>query len=188
MIKAAQRLLLLFTIFCFAVGTSYADDKAGGAPKDQTGSIKNKAGNSSTESDNKIAPLIRIDAVTSISGDIGEGGFDVRIQGGTWFMAKLNDCGEAIANIGRQWASQYELQLIKESVGTGRTVLHIGSQKLNGFFELLYRLKKDPIEASISLYFYNNSGLPVAPELSHFEGLELMSLAGDLKGALQCNP
>jgi hypothetical protein len=133
-----------------------------------------------------VIALMKLVEVTEIGGKIGDGGFDARVKGGTWLAAELWDCGGHVDRVGRAWAAEHELAVLKQVVEAGRTLHHFGETELEGFFELRYRLRRDPDEATLAFYFYDRSGSASDPQLGAFDGYELKVLADRLKEAMEC--
>ncbi|WNG39524.1 hypothetical protein F0U61_42040 [Archangium violaceum] len=136
----------------------------------------------------EAAPLIRIDKVTEVEGDIGEGGFDYRIAGGSFLAARLHPCGTGVSEATNTWADTHRLPVLRREVASERVLMHLGSKAPPGFFELLYRFEAAPQSARVILTFHDLKGNPIEPALGEFDSLRLSDLSRSLKTALECTP
>lgn len=117
-------------------------------------------------------PIIQIRATSDMDADIGAGGLDIRIKGGTFYQPELCVCTSPIVDLAKKWADLNKLFIIKQDISNTGVTLQMANPKEQGFFELIYRVKlKDKI-AALTLSYFTSNGTPVLPEFVNAKGLD----------------
>jgi len=130
--------------------------------------------------------LIDLREATNFTGEIGDGGFDAKVKGGTWLVSDLLFCGDRIARVGAEWATKHKLSVLKDDRDGQRVFMLFGARALDGAFELSYEFRSSPKTAQVKFRFFDTRGAETRPELIGRTDLEVDVLRDALKEAMEC--
>jgi hypothetical protein len=117
----------------------------------------------------KRTPLTSVEAVTDIDApkdpdDPGTGGgMDASNYFSRKLAAKLNDCTAQIRSTTDAWVRASQLHVVKVEDQPGDLMIHATRSDLEGFFEIIYRVKLQQERARVTVFFYAPDGAQLEP-------------------------
>lgn len=119
----------------------------------------------------KKTPLTSVEAVTDIDApkdpdDPGTGGgMDASNYFSRKLAAKLSDCTSQIRTVSERWVHDQKLHVISVANKPGDLTIDASQPDLQGFFEVVYRVKLPDERARVTVFFYTADGTPQDPAM-----------------------
>ncbi|MBB5057419.1 hypothetical protein HDF16_002125 [Granulicella aggregans] len=114
-------------------------------------------------------PLTSVEAVTDIDApkdpnDPGTGGgMDAATYFSRKLAPKLGDCTSRIRSTANDWIQVSHLQATKTEQQPGDLLIHATKPDLQGFFEIIYRVRLKEQRARVTVFFYKLDGTQLEP-------------------------
>lgn len=142
-------------------------------------------------------PLMSVGAATSL--DVAEpdpfsggGTIDVAKYFETKLMPDVAQCTNQVQEIGRKWAADQKLDVIKDDPRPGDLILHVTGRELKGFIELTYTFTTTGggARARVTLWYYTFDASRHEPKAIRelLEKHDVSGLQDKLVVALRCTP